>query len=322
MTTTFRALGEGELHRYDEYGDAPASGVGARSPSFADEVAAGGYRPEWTWVAERGGRVIARAVFWGPAGEAHPWSLDRFDPGTGPDRVEVGADLLRRAYEALALAHYTAAPHAEGGRPDYHLMLPPDWRERPDARADAEDRIEAATRAGLTFFVERINLEWTPDDGLPARPGRLRFAPAAEDPDTTRDVLGRICTDSLDAYAHRDVERYGLAKAVEVTIEELEQMPNGTGWDRWRLARTPDADVVGIVMATRNPNAATIGYLGVVAGHRGHHYSDDLVIEALHVFTEAGETLVKDATDVANAPMAASFARVGYRVTGRRIVFT
>jgi ribosomal protein S18 acetylase RimI-like enzyme len=320
--TTYRALGEGELHLYEEYGDEPASGVGARSPSFDAEVAAGGYRPEWTWIAERDGRVVARAAFWGPAGEAHPWSLDRFDPGTDTDRVEVGAELVRRAYERLAPRGYAAAPHGEGARPDYHLMLPPDWRERPDARADAEDRIEAVRRAGLEFFVERINFRWTPDDGLPARPGRLRFAPAAEDPDATRDVLARICTDSLDAYARRDVERYGLAKAVEVTIEELEQMPNGTGWDRWRLARTPDGDTVGIVLGTRNPNAATIGYLGVVPEYRGHHYSDDLVIEALHVFTEAGETLVRDATDVANAPMAAAFARVGYQVTGRRMVFT
>jgi hypothetical protein len=69
------------------------------------------------------------------------------------------------------------------------------------------------------------------------------------------------------------------------------------------------------------PSAATIGYLGVVREHRGHHYSDDLVIEALHVFTEAGETLVQDATDVGNTPMAASFERCRYRLTGRRMVF-
>jgi hypothetical protein len=61
--------------------------------------------------------------------------------------------------------------------------------------------------------------------------------------------------------------------------------------------------------------------MGVLPEHRGRHYSDDLVIEALHIFVEGGETLVNDATDVGNAPMAASFARVGYRVTGRRIVF-
>jgi RimJ/RimL family protein N-acetyltransferase len=257
--------------------------------------------------------VIARAAFWGPDDAAHPWSVDRFDPGTGPDRVEVGTELLRRAYTALA--------KDDKNRPDYHLMLPADWRERPDARADAEDRIAAAEAVGLTHFVERVNVRWTPADGLPPRPGRLRFTPAADDPDATRRALAGICTDSLDAYAHRDVERYGLAKAVEVTIEELEQMPNGTGWERWRLAHATDGDLVGIVLATRNPRGGTIGYMGVLPEHRGRHYSDDLVIEALHVFVDGGETVVHDATDVGNAPMAASFARVGYRVTGRRIVY-
>jgi len=305
--TMFRALREGELHRYDEYGDEPASGVGIRARPFDEE----GYRPEWVWVAERGDRVVARAAFWGPPDADRPWQLDRFDPGTGPDRVEVGAELLRRAYAELATGEE---------RPSYPMILPADWRDRPDATADAEDRIGAAQRAGLSLFVERISVQWTPADGLPPRPGRLRFVPAAEDPDATRDVLGRICTDSLDAYAQRDIERYGLAKAVEVTIEELEQMPNGTGWDRWRVAFAPGGARVGIVLGTRNPNGGTIGYLGVVPEHRGHHYSDDLVIEALHVFTAAGETVVNDATDVGNAPMAASFARCRYRVTGRRYV--
>jgi RimJ/RimL family protein N-acetyltransferase len=314
---TFRPLRAGELPRWHDYGPMPASGVGARTISFEKDS----YRPDWVWIAERDGAVVARVAFWGPDGAQHPWTVDRFDPGTGPDRVDVGAELLRRSYAALVPPDYTAMPHPAGGRPDYHLMLPADWRERPDAYADATDRITAAERAGLVAFVERVNFRWTPAAGLPPRPGRLRFVPAAEAPDVTRDVLREICHDTLDAYARRDVERYGLAKAVEITIEELEQMPNGTGWDRWRLAYAPDGSVAGIVLATRNPTAATIGYMGVVPAHRGHHYSDDLVIEALHVFTEAGETLVHDATDVANAPMAASFVRCGYEVIGRRIVF-
>jgi ribosomal protein S18 acetylase RimI-like enzyme len=75
-------------------------------------------------------------------------------------------------------------------------------------------------------------------------------------------------------------------------------------------------------MPTRNNSTATIGYLGVLPEHRGQHYSDDLVTEALHVVTAAGETEVTDNTDVGNTPMAASFARVGYHITGRRMIFT
>ena len=99
-------------------------------------------------------------------------------------------------------------------------------------------------------------------------------------------------------------------------------MPGGTGWDRWRLARTPDGTAAGIVLGTRNTVGATIGYLGVVPEHRGKRYSDDLVIEALHIFTAAGEPEVFDGTDVGNAPMAASFARCNYEVSGRFMVFT
>ncbi|GIJ53542.1 GNAT family N-acetyltransferase [Virgisporangium aurantiacum] len=311
--TTFHPLTAGETSLFTGFGPASASGVGERRRTVDDELAAGLYRPEWLWVAERGSSIVARAAFWGPENAAHPWSMIRFDPGTGPDRVEVGAALIGAAYAALAPAT---------GRPDYILQMPAAWRDLPAARRDVADRRAAAEKAGLNLFVERLNVRWIPEFGLPPRPGRLRFTPAADDPDTTRDVLGRICTDSLDAYARRDVERYGLARAVEVTIEELMEMPGGTGWDHWRLARTPDGAAAGIVLGTRNTLGATIGYLGVVPEHRGNRYSDDLVIEALHIFTAAGEPEVFDGTDVGNAPMAASFARCNYEVSGRFMVFS
>ena len=75
------------------------------------------------------------------------------------------------------------------------------------------------------------------------------------------------------------------------------------------------------MLPARNP-APTIWYVGVVPERRGHHYSDDLVIEALHLFAGAGERVAHDNTDVANTPMAATFARCGYEVVGHRIVFT
>ena len=314
-----RPLDADELDLFNRYATPPTSGVGARSRSFDEFVACGDYRPEWTWVALRGGEVVARAAFWAPPGFAHPFSLDWFDPGVGPDRVEVGAALLRAAYAAVASPDDAAPPRPEGGRPDYQLFLPADWRERPDARADALDRIRAAERAGLGWSAERLNLRWTPADGLPPRSTRLRFV-AATDDGLVVEALARIFTDVRDAAVRRDIERHGMRRAAEHTLAEVAGMPGGRDW--WRLAYDGDGHLVGLVLPTRNPSTATIGYLGVVPEHRGHRYADDLVAEALHRFVEAGAGEVTDGTDVDNAPMAAAFARSGYRITGRRVILS
>ena len=227
----------------------------------------------------------------------------------------MGAALLRAAYAAVVTEDY-AVPTGND-RPEYDLLLPADWRQRPDAHADATDRITAAERAGLRFFVERLNYRWTPECGLPPRSSRLRFEPATDDALVT-DVLADLCTDTLDGYALRDVQRYGVRRAAELTIEETEAMHGGRTW--WRLGYDRAGDVVGIVLPTLTTDFATLAYVGVVPAHRGNHYSDDLVTEALHLITEDGHTVMYDATDLGNAPMAATFERVGYRPAGRRVV--
>lgn len=317
---TFRALGEGELARFQDFVDPPRSGVGDRSRIYEQFVADGDYRAGWVWVAERDGAVVARAAFAAPPGEPLPWCLDWFDTGAGPDRVAVGAELLRAAYAALVPPDYATPPHPDGGRPDYHLFLPATWRERADSRRDAEYRIAAAERAGLRLFTERVNLRRTPDAGLPPRSGRLRFTTAADDPGALSEALAAVCSDTRDAYARRDAERHGPREAARMILAEVDTMPGpGRAW--WRLARTPGTgEVVGVVLPTRNPYAATIGYVGVVPRHRGNGYAGDLVAEALHLFAEAGEPVVDDATDVANAAMVAAFRRNGYRVVGHRVI--
>jgi hypothetical protein len=298
----------------------PTSGVGARSRTFAEYVADGDYRPEHVWIAERDGTVVARAAFWTPPGSPVPESVDFFDFGPGPDGVETGAALLRAAYRVIAPPGYSSPRHPVGGQPDYHLFLPADWRERPDSRRDAEARIAAAELAGLKQFVERLNLRWTPDCGLPDRPGRLRFEPAADRYEELVTTIMRVNESTLDTHVRRDMARAGARGAVEAMLTEAQSAPGAVGADWWRLAYVKDGDLVGFVLPARSP-FATLYYLGVVPEHRGHHYSDDLVIEALHIFSAAGEPMAYDNTDVENAPMATSFARVGYHVVGRRIIF-
>ena len=318
---TYRPLADASEFSLFTSFPAPTSGVGARSRTFAEYVADGDYLPERVWIAERDGQVVARVAFWTPPGSPVPESADYFDFVPGPDGIETGAALLRAAYAVMAPPGYSSPRHPAGGRPDYHLFLPTDWRERPDARRDAEERIAAAERAGLTRFVERLELRWTPDCGVPDRPGRLRFEPAADRYDELVATIMRVNTSTLDAHVRRDIARDGPRKAVEAMLKEAEAAPGGVGRDWWRLAYAPAAgEAVGFVLPARAP-FATLYYLGVVPEHRGHHYADDLVIEALHIFLAAGASMSHDNTDVENAPMAASFARCGHRIVGRRIIF-
>src|SRR5918994_1263073 len=100
----------------------PAFGVPGRD--FLATVAERSYRPGWAWVAERDGAVVARAAFWAGPDDTHPYALDWFDVAADqPDRVAVGTALLRAALAVMRTE--------EGGAPDYHLFLPPAWRDDP-----------------------------------------------------------------------------------------------------------------------------------------------------------------------------------------------
>src|SRR5215467_8759553 len=94
-------------------------------------------RAEWTWIAERAdvdgadALLAATAIWWGPPGEDRPVALDGLfvAESVGPgDRVELAAGLLTAAHQAFAKAGL-------GRRPEYHVFVPADWRDRPDAVA-------------------------------------------------------------------------------------------------------------------------------------------------------------------------------------------
>lgn len=309
----FRALtDESEFPLFDTITTLPASGVGKRMRTFAELAADGEYQPHWVWIAQRDGQVVARASFWAPKGFEHPFSLDYFDF----ESVETGVGLLKAAYEALVTPGY----HVPMGhsRPEYNLFLPADWRERPEALAEAGDRIRAAELAGLVFDVERFNLRWEPDYGLPPRPTRLAFSPVDDD-EALLDLLERIVEGSLDGWDKKNVLTRPAREVAAETLKEVSDMPGGR--ERWRLAHNATGELVGMVMPTHNGGSATIGYIGVDHRHRGHGYAFDLLAEAMHIFAGEGQPWITDGTDVGNFPMVATFDRAGYRITGKRIIF-
>lgn len=241
-----------------------------------------------------------------------PGSLDWLEAAPGPDQVELATAVLRAGLEHIR--------NEDGERPDYHLLLPPDWQSRPEIRAAAEFRMTAAANVGLRPFVERLSYRWSAaTDGLPPRTTRLRFEGA--DDAALLPVLRSLLEGTLDAYSRRDVAEHGLDEAAAIQLRDLHWFPSPREW--WQLAFDAGGSVVGAIIPARNYTMPTIGYLGVVPAQRGHGYVDDLLAEMAWRLAELapGEEVGAD-TDVANVPMARAFARAGFRTVAARIVMT
>src|ERR1700754_3740375 len=206
-------------------------GVQSIGRDYRELLGLGQYRPEWTWVALRGGRVVARAAWWAGPTEEKPLTLDWLDFVDGESDAAV--DILTTA----------------GFGVDYCLLLPPRWREDPAVRKAGEARIEVAERAGMRLFVERLRYAWTPANGVPDRPGRLRFEPEPDD-EKIRDVLRRTAHGSLDAHDRRSIEEGGVDASAADQLQFLNWMPSPREW--WLLAYTKDGELAGITVPGRN----------------------------------------------------------------------
>ncbi|GHJ49934.1 N-acetyltransferase [Catellatospora sp. TT07R-123] len=305
-----RSLRDGETDLFLSYPHEPVPGVGVESRrSYAELAEQRQYRPEWTWVALREGRVVARCAFWGVPDGTQPFSLDWLEPGYEPDRIEIAARMLRAALAELS--------GPDGGRPEYHLFLPPGWREDPVVARAANDRLEAAALAGYEPFIERFNYTWTQaGDPAPQRSDRLVFE-QVDDAEATELCLA-VIDGTLDGYTRRDVARHGAAEAARIMVADLAEFPSPREW--WRVARTREGEAVGLIVPARNHARATVGYIAVLPEQRGKGYVDDLLAETTALLVEQGADLVGADTDLGNRPMAAAFARAGYRNTAIRVV--
>ena len=305
---TIRRIEAGETELFTRFPHAPHPEVGREAEQdYLASLTAGRTRPEWTFVALRDGETVARAAFWGRPGAAHPISLDWFE--LGDSTPEVGAELARAAYAEVA--------DAEGGRPEFQLVLPPDWRERTDVRAVAQARIDAIEGAGLSAFVERWGYRWETADGLPERGDRLVFTEAADD-ELLAAVVASL-TGTFDAHDGENIARDGVEAAGRESWTFLNSL---AGREHWRLAKDADGSVVGAIFPTTVPSGrASIGYIAVMPDHRGKGYVNELLAEMVHSHVGRGAALITGNTDLANFPMAKAFNRAGFRTTSAQIDF-
>ncbi|MFE3454744.1 GNAT family N-acetyltransferase [Nonomuraea sp. NPDC059194] len=285
--------------------DEPVSWIPA--DRYLAELADAMYRPEWTWIVVDGDRIVGRALWWGQPDSSTPLALDCLHvEASAPDRADVAAALLDAGHRAF------------GKAPLYNLTLPNGWRDDPAVSSAVAWRKTAAHAAGLVEEVERLRLEWTPDIPVPASSGRLRFTEATDE--EFLEVFRRIAVGSLDAETRRNVAALGAERAAREEMDFYLDRPGKREW--WRIAHTADGAVAGLAIPSATPYNVNVGYLGVVPELRGRGYVDDILAEITRIHATNGAELITATTDTTNAPMAAAFARAGYRNTEIRLVFS
>jgi RimJ/RimL family protein N-acetyltransferase len=292
----------------------PAGAIGSVSADcYRAGLADRQYRPEWTWVAEEDGEILARAIWWGFSDAEHPMALDGVDVRTSVlGRAGLAARLLAAGHQAFRTA---GAPRP----PEFDLDLPNGWRTDPAVIRSLGWRRRAASLAGLTEELERLRYTWSPEAGVPGRSTRLMFRAEPED-GVFLDAFRRVAVGSLDVTTRRNVAALGADRQAREDMQIYLSLPGDRTW--WRLAFTHDGALAGLAIPSRNAQGAAVGYLGVVPELRGHHYIDDILAEITRFHAEAGARRIVAATDRTNVPMAAAFERAGYRVYGIRLVLS
>jgi GNAT superfamily N-acetyltransferase len=283
----------------------------AHPDRYAQFLADGQYRHEFTWVAEEGDRLVAAAVWWSFAGSSRPIALDGlYALPDRTDSVTLWTELIRQV---------TSTVSAEDEPPSYHIFLPPDWRSDAEIQAALEPRLRAAKAAGMTNVLERLRFEWLDDTPVPARSARLTFR-AEPDDQVFLDVFKRVAAGSLDANTHDAIARAGLDEYAQEDLDAYHEMPGERSW--WKLAYDSAGDLVGFAIPSRNNGGPVVGFLGVVPEHRGHAYAADLLAEITADLADLGAQRIAADTDLGNVPMANTFRRLGYRQFAVRLVLS
>jgi RimJ/RimL family protein N-acetyltransferase len=283
------------------------------------------YRPAWTWLADEDTVAdprqppLAAAVWWGDPRESRPAALDGLwvrENAGGHDHDQAGL-----AARLLDAAHDEYARDGAEEPPPFHIFLTGDWRDRPGAVAALAWREEAARRAGLTTRLERLRYQWRGGGSVPFPKRRLRFRPEPDD-EVFADLFARVLAGTLDATSRNEAARIGRqVQARKDVAFYRDQMHGERSW--WRVALTPDGEVAGFGVPSRNTEYAVVGYLGVLPEQRGRGYVDEILAEITGILTaEAAATVIHADTDLENRPMAAAFERAGYRNFGRRLVLS
>jgi hypothetical protein len=275
--------------------------------------AAGSMRPEWCFIVaqEQGESPLGRVAFWTLPGMEEPFALVLLDVPWDGEYMDVGTRLLGDVLEEA---------RALGAEEIEHVVDDPPMQ--PQFQDHRERRVELLESVGFAFRRETGRFEWRGGQP-PAIPVRLSFRTLEEvGEDAFVEAMKEVSEGTLDREIREERERLGAQRAAREFFDDARRVEHDPAW--WRLAFTPEGELVGLVMPAEPPGFLTIFYVGVVPQMRGQGHVDDLLAFGTATLLETrrkggNEKPLRADTDVANEPMAAAFRRVGWvRFAGRR----
>jgi ribosomal protein S18 acetylase RimI-like enzyme len=262
---------------------------------------AGSMRLDWCFVAEEDGRILGRVAYWTLPKIGIPLDIILLDAPWDDDDLAIGTELLQQTSQRMRAAGATDI--------EYVLDQPPQW---PQWQYAPEQRQRLLTQLGFDVVRNTLRFEWQSTERAPVVPGRLSFRSFDEvGAPLFRSAIERVTSGTLDQRLASERAEFGAQAAAGRLLEEIEKMIYDPSW--WQLAYAADGELVGLVMPSRNPTFAVIGYIGVVPEQRGRGYIDDLLAQATATLAASGASAIRADTDVANLPMAHAFQRAGYQ---------
>ena len=286
--------------------------------------------PEWCFIGEENGRVIARIGFWvlpsiittfHVAWLTLPWDGDYLSAGKrfwdevlvrirdyGVTDVESALDSDDDNHDRRVSFYEHVGLDLIQEKAEYKWQVG-------DDRLKSQDRIQTQRHKDTRIRTREIQTNRTRQVACLNR--NLRFRTMAEEGEAAFiEAIRRVTEGTLDREDQDAVRTESPAEAARRyfgILKDIDYTP-----ERWQLGyavRESGAPaLVGLIAPQKfNDDVGAINYIGVVPELRGRGYVNDLMAKGLQLLYEAGVKQVVASIDVVNYPMLAAVERAGFQ---------
>jgi len=128
-------------------------------------------------------------------------------------------------------------------------------------------------------------------------------------------LLEQTSESSADSQIQLYRQRLGGMKDAEMTLKVMEYTDYEPDW--WRVALSPDRQLIGIVLPVLVYGEPTIGFIGVRPECRGRKIAQFLLAEAWSIMSRSGWSTLYAETDQRNASMIRALISSGFILQSR-----